>query len=99
MRKVETHVNNVEYVEIVNFCQRNDMSVYSLVKQAVFEYIESRTGKSVRKPSGRRTGSVKESQIRSVIRYCESEGIDLVPLLQAAATSSEGDDPGKKSSR
>jgi hypothetical protein len=98
MRKIETHVNNVEYVEIVDFCEQNDISVYSLVKQAVFEYIESRTGKSIRKPSGRRTGSVKEKQIRSIIRYCESEGIDLVPLLEAAS-SKEGDDPGKKNSR
>lgn len=98
MRKVETHVNNVEYVEIVNFCERNGISVYSLVKQAVFDYIESRTGKSIRKPSGRKTGSVKESQIRSVIRYCESAGIDLIPLLEAA-TSKAANDPGKKSSR
>lgn len=37
MRELKTYVNNKEYEKIKNYCEKHKISIYELVKNAVFE--------------------------------------------------------------
>lgn len=44
MRRVETSLSEEDYVSVSDFCKKNDISVYALLKKALFLYIQSADG-------------------------------------------------------
>ncbi len=61
MKKVEASFNNEQYEKILEYCRRHGISVYRLVKEAVWDYIEKYPISPSDKGGGRsKSGEVDE---------------------------------------
>lgn len=83
MQRLVTSVNQREYEAIREFCAQNDLSLYAILKKALFQYIESESGRSPRTPHEQeRITTEKDRELREMIDLFEEKGIDLGAVLK-----------------
>lgn len=83
MQRLVTSVNQREYEAIQEFCAENDLSLYAILKKALFLYIESESGRSPRSPRQQdRITTEKDRELRQLIDLFEEKGIDVGAVLK-----------------
>lgn len=86
MKTLKTSVNYAEFEDILQFCEERNLSLYTLVKTAIFTYIENEAGRSFRQPH--RTGpAIIDRDLIEVSIFCKEHGIDLGKFLKDALTT------------